>query len=205
MMLGQYFDNIWIISESVWIWMDCPACTKTLCWSLLREIYWANMALHHNNLVKEFLPCFPFYVIISEIFQQKLLFTKADWANFKFYRNSQEHYNRAAELVKSCNPGLENMESVWRTWVTWRTWKTWTRWKTWRCSPVLRLRFSLVLQLYLLYFHTLFTALIRRLKKSWHARLENIILGQLRIGEQQMTSAALLLKISWWYIILRHT
>ena len=42
---------------------------------------------------------------------------------------------------------------------------------------------------------TLFTLYLRhlllRLKKSWHTRLENMILGQLRIGERQMTSAAL--------------
>ena len=36
---------------------------------------------------------------------------------------------RAAELVKSCHPGLENIEWVWRPWVTWRTWRTWKRWK----------------------------------------------------------------------------
>ena len=35
--------------------------------------------------------------------------------------------------------------------------------------------------------------LSRRLKKSLHTRLENMILGQLRMGDHQMTSALLLI------------
>ena len=50
-----YWANIGMIPESGWIWKDCPACRKTLCWSLPREIYRANMPNHLNNLVKDFL------------------------------------------------------------------------------------------------------------------------------------------------------
>ena len=104
---------------------------------------------------------------------------------------------------------LENMGNM-ATWRKWRIWKRWNRWKSWLKSHQKtsegekQAYFCLCLNKDI---HCMFVEgtprtvfflqtlclrhLLRRLKTWWHTRLENLILGQLRIGEHQMTSAAL--------------
>ena len=62
--------KVWIASQPVWIWLDCPLCTKTLCWSLLREIYWANMAPAITTWSKNFCPVVQFCLIMSNILRR---------------------------------------------------------------------------------------------------------------------------------------